>query len=163
MVDTTTKLCREGCNRPCAPHYLVCQRCRHGPSVPCPTCDGLKRPESKRCIKCFHTKPELGPKHGAWKGGRVQLKDGYVKVYASDDPRANMGRYMLEHILIMEDKLGRQLLPGETVHHKNTIRNDNRPENLELRLKSKHPAGGSAQDMLSWAHEIIEQYEDLNI
>jgi hypothetical protein len=74
-----------------------------------------------------------------------------------------MGRYMLEHILIMEDKLGRQLLPGETVHHKNTIRNDNRPENLELRLKSKHPAGGSAQDMLSWAHEIIEQYEDLNI
>lgn len=162
MADTTVKLCREGCERPCAPRYLVCQRCRHGPSVPCPTCDGVKRPEAKRCVKCFRTKPELGSEHRAWKGGRTMTGQGYVRIYVPDDPRSNMGRYMLEHIIIMETTLGRQLLPGETVHHKNTIRNDNRPENLELRIKSNHPSGGSVEDMLSWAHEIIDQYEGLD-
>lgn len=32
----------------------------------------------------------------------------------------------------MEQKLGRKLVRGESVHHKNGVRADNRPENLEL-------------------------------
>ena len=65
--------------------------------------------------------------------------------------------YKLEHRLIMEKILGRELLPDENVHHKNGVKNDNRPENLEL-WSTYQPAGQRVEDKLVWAYEIINRY-----
>ena len=64
-----------------------------------------------------------------------------------------------EHIWVMEDHMRRTLLPEETVHHKNGVRDDNRLDNLEL-WSSSHPGGQRIIDKLQWAHELIQLYEN---
>lgn len=57
----------------------------------------------------------------------------------------------------MESVLGRYLLPGENVHHKNGVRSDNRPKNLELWLR-KQPGGQRVEDLIVWAVEVLQRY-----
>jgi hypothetical protein len=62
---------------------------------------------------------------------------------------------VFEHILDAEELLGRYRLDGETVHHRNGIRDDNRAENLELWTRPQ-PTGMRVSDAIEWAHEIID-------
>jgi len=77
-----------------------------------------------------------------WKDTRLYTREGYVLVTIyPDNPYYQMGmkkhktgvtRRILEHRLIVAQELGRPLLPSEKVHHRNGIKDDNRPANLKL-------------------------------
>lgn len=67
----------------------------------------------------------------------IRHSAGYLWQWAPDHPGAHRGR-VLQHRLVMERMLGRRLVPGEEVHHRNGKRDDNRPENLELTMSGEH-------------------------
>ena len=86
---------------------------------------------------------------------RYQYDTGYILVRVGRG-RGRAGlRY--EHHVVMEQILGRSLLRGENVHHKNGDRADNRPENLELWTKSQ-PPGQRVADKVTWAIELLKLY-----
>jgi len=66
-------------------------------------------------------------------------------------------RMVLEHRAVMEQMIGRPLLKSENVHHKNGVRTDNRPENLELWVK-RQPQGQRVTDRVTDAVDLLRQY-----
>ena len=78
-----------------------------------------------------------GKKHWAWKGGRKRDK-GYILVYKPEHHRADRHGYVREHVLVLEEKLGRPILKTENTHHINQIKDDNRPENLTVMSAKEH-------------------------
>lgn len=75
------------------------------------------------------------------RGRKVHTKRGYIYLYMPEHPSAQKGTgYVSEHRIVMEAMMGRLLTRSENVHHLNGVRDDNRPENLELWIKPQ-PAG----------------------
>jgi hypothetical protein len=87
------------------------------------------------------------------------MKAGYVMLWVPNHPRARSNPYVFEHILVMEEILGRHLLPDENVHHRNGVKDDNRPENLELWIRPQ-PTGIRGCEAVEWAKEILARYGD---
>ena len=111
---------------------------------------------------CSHQCEELhqsGEKSPMWKGGRNICGD-YVHLYVPNPKGWGRGYYALEHRVVMEKKIGRKLSPTESVHHKNGITTDNRPENLEL-WEGKHRAGQRKSDLLIAIEMLMGENESL--
>lgn len=83
-------------------------------------------------------------------GSGTLTPKGYVKLTRPDGTR------MDEHRFVMEQTLGRPLFPWENVHHKNTMKSDNHPSNLELWVKPQ-PAGARVADLVAWAAEFYPE------
>lgn len=157
QIQQTISVCEVCQDRPCAPRYRKCQRCRRPDKVKCPKCSHLMTAVASTCNKC-RLEANKGANHNSWVSGSTYTNDGYVLLYMPDHPRAQNGRYVREHVYVMEGIMGRPLEPHENVHHVNGVRDDNRPENLEL-WSTSQPPGQRVADKVAWAKEIISLYE----
>lgn len=95
--------------------------------------------KSKEGLAKKYPNGRFGELASRWKGGRKKNGAGYILVYKPEHPYASRG-YIMEHRLIIEDKIGRMVKPSEYVHHINGIKDDNRIENLELCSSKKEHA-----------------------
>jgi HNH endonuclease len=92
--------------------------------------------------------PPVGFK-GRPQGDRLKNQDGYIVIKDGK-------RVIAEHRLVMEQHLGRQLVKGENVHHRNGVRDDNRIENLEL-WATQQPYGQRVSELIEY---VIENHAD---
>lgn len=152
-------------------HFMCLCSCGSERSV---ALSALRNGSSTRCVQCkmkylqseygeFYSKnlsnwnkEHSGDKSLNWKGGRKIDGNGYILISNKTHPRSVHG-YVREHTLVMEEMIGRYLFPGETVHHKNGIKDDNRSENLELWI-GNHGSGSRVEDKIKDAIELLRLY-----
>lgn len=112
------------------------------PTFVCPQCGETAKRRYNKANQGYDYKQKFCSKACAdasqFKGGFIDKK-GYVVLRVGEVQT-------FEHRLVMEGVLGRKLEAHETVHHKNGIRHDNRPENLEL-WAGRHGRGQRAADL----------------
>lgn len=99
-----------------------------------------------------HQRP--GSLSKSWKGGLTVDKSGYILQHMPGHPASNAAGYVRQHRLVMEQKLGRPLLPTEVVHHIDDDPANNDPANLRLyQNNAEHLAETLAGKCPQWTEE----------
>jgi len=135
----------------------------------CPRCGKPRLVRQSRvgklCRSCSNSenhksRNQVGEKNGSWKGGFTYHTKGYRMLRVATGEKLPTGNlkygYVFEHILVMEEVLGRMLAKHENVHHKNGVKDDNRIENLELWAVA-HPSGQRVTDLVEW---VVRMYPE---
>ena len=92
----------------------------------CRSCGAIKQGKAiSGANNTFYGK--LGKDSSNWKGGVISHSSGYKTIYQGPNKR-----YKLEHRVIFEKYLGRELLLTEVVHHEDENKVNNDIENLIL-------------------------------
>ncbi len=91
--------------------------------------------------------------------GHISETTGYRYFYKPSHPNAGRNGQIAEHTIIMSKILGRPLEKKESVHHKNGIKLDNSPENLELRV-SVHPNGQDLLDVANFCIKFLKEHKN---
>jgi hypothetical protein len=86
------------------------------------------------------------------------MSNGYVMLFEPKHSNAQKQGYVYEHTKVMAAALGRPLRPLEEVHHRNGIRHDNRPENLELWARGMQPPGSRVSGLVEAAVRVLNLY-----
>lgn len=122
-------------------------RTRNGRSIVCSS-ECRKKRHTRKMLE-FNADKEFKPFVG---------RHGYMRISV----RKEIGQKavsVLEHRHVMEQSLGRDLFPHETVHHVNGSRTDNRLENLEL-FSSRHGPGQRVIDKIEFAVDMLRLYPE---
>lgn len=153
----------------CSPHYQrwmrhgdplgggPVQRYRAGGPCAVEKCERVARSKGMCGMHFARLRKHGDPHHVRVIKGSVHA-GGYHYTSAPHHPNASKHGWVATHRLVMAAHLGRPLLPGEEVHHRNGDRLDNRLENLEL-WSTSQPKGQRVSDKLAWARELIATYE----
>lgn len=90
--------------------------------------------------------------HPSEVGSRRINAQGYIEIKVAASGREDYWGWVKEHRHVMEQIIGRPLLPTESVHHKDGNRAHNDPSNLELWIKPQ-PTGIRAADLIAYVVE----------
>ena len=82
----------------------------------------------------------------------------YLRHYLPDHLRADVTGFVGEHILVMEEKLGRPTEKGEIIHHKTWFRLDNEPENLVLLTRDQHQQLPAMQGKFLLSRGLMDEF-----
>lgn len=157
------------CSRKCAIRNRMPTPARTDTTFACAHCGKVReRPRhitKKGYVLGYNWRIKFCSKECGWKGrkerpinpnGYVCQSNGYLRV----SKRGTGGRVkLLLHRVVMAQKLGRELLPGENVHHLDGNRTNASPENLEL-WTTRQPCGQRVTDKIAFAIEMLRLYPE---
>lgn len=119
-------------------------------------CDNCGASSTKSLCRSCWIESQTGERNSRFKGFYIN-SGGYRMVKRHGHANAQATGWILEHVFVMSEYLGRPLIDGENVHHINGDRLDNRLENLELWV-TMQPTGQRVADRIKDAKRVLSIY-----